>query len=216
MLRSLAVTTAVVLTGCGSSSSGAASAPPGLSGTVLGQPFTPADSSALALSQATCSFSGAPASATGLLIGFGSFQGLCAFVTQHQTCGAKANATILGLLVVRANVTGGSPGPVQAGTYTIVSTSATPTPDAQGNITIAQAVVTKTDSACATPSTTPVATTGTITITSVGANITGSADVTFSDGSHVAGSFNAPACAFRTDVCTVLSGGSCPTNTCVP
>ncbi len=218
MLRSLAAATAaaLVVAGCGSSDDNtpAASTPPKLSGTIFGQPFTPVDASALVLSQASCSFEGTTASATGLVVGFGSFSGLCDFVTQNKTCGTKANATLVNLLLVRANVIGGTASAVQPGTYTISAT--TPTPDAQGNITVAQVVPTKTDAACATPPSTPTATGGTITIGTVSARVTGSADVTFSDGGRVSGTFDVPVCGFQTDVCTALSGGDCTTETCVP
>jgi hypothetical protein len=217
MLRSVAAAAAAALlvAGCGDDDTPAASAPPGISGTLFGQPFTPADSSALVLSSSTCSFSGISANATGLLIGFGSFQGLCSFVTQNATCGNKANATIATLLVVRANVLpGATAAPVQPGTYTI--SAATPTPDAQGNVTVPAALVVKNDAACNNPSGTPEATSGTIRIDSIGARITGSADLTFEGGGRLAGAFDVPVCGFQTDVCTVLADGRCTTSACVP
>jgi hypothetical protein len=219
MLRSLAaaIAAALVIAGCGDSDDDApaASTPPTtLAGTVLGQPFTPVDASALVLSQASCSFEGITASATGLAIGFGSFAGLCDIVTQNQLCGSKANATIVNLLLVRANVAGGTASAVLPGTYAISAT--TPTPDTQGNFTVAQAFVTKTDATCDTPGTTPVATSGTIRIDAVGARVTGSADLTFPDGGRVTGTFGVPVCGFQTDVCTALEDGNCTTEVCVP
>jgi hypothetical protein len=216
MHRSLAAAFAALLAAsCGSSDdSPAASTPPSLRGTVLGQPFTPADSSALVLGQATCSFEGVTASATGLVVGFGSFAGLCGFVTQTQACGAKANATIVNLLLVRANVLGRTATPVQPGTYALGGGN--PVPDAQGNVTVAQAFVTKTDATCGEPSGTPVATAGTIRIDAVGTRVTGFADLTFPDGGRVTGTFDAAACGFQTDVCTAVSDTSCTTESCVP
>ncbi len=216
MIRSLAValSAAVALAACGSSSSStpAASTPPSFRGTVLGQPFAPVDASALTLTQATCNFEGTTASATGLVIGFGTFSGLCSFVTQHQTCGAKANATLVNLLVVRANLAGQTAAPVQPGTYTI---GATPAPDLQGNITVAEVLASKTDATCGEPSGSPSATGGTIRIDAVGARVTGSADLTFPDGGRVSGTFDVPVCGFHTDVCTAVTGTGC-TGTCVP
>ena len=166
------------------------------------------------LGQATCSFEGTQASATGLVVGFGSFPGLCNLVTQTQSCGTKANATIVNLLLVRANVLGRTAAPVQPGTYTLGGPD--PTPDLQGNLTVVQAFVTKTNATCGEPSGTPVATSGTIRLDAIGSRVTGTADLTFPDGGRVAGTFDVPACGFQTDVCSALSGSSCGTETCVP
>lgn len=218
MRRLLAcASTVLLLAACGSSSSSSAAPPPqsGITGTIAGQPFTAADTSAIALSQGTCSFGGTSANATGLVVGIGSFGGLCSFVTQHQLCGIKANATVVTLLLVRANVTGSTVGPVQPGTYTIGGTN--PTPDAQGNLTVAQALVDRRDASCAEPASFPTVTGGTVKITAVGARVTGTVDLTFSDGGHVAGGFDTPTCAgVQTDVCTALSGGGCSSQACVP
>jgi len=216
MLRPLAATTAAVLllAACGDSSS-APSAPTPLAGTVFGQPFTPADNgSALTLSEATCTIGGIAGSKTGLAIAFGSFSGLCTFATQNGICGNvnKANATVVTLSLVRANLAGATAGAVQAGTYTI---GGIPSQDSQGNVTAAFASAAKTG---AMPNCEPVVTadavSGTIRIDkidAVGARITGSADVTFPNGGHVAGTFDVPTCGLSLDVCTVALQSSCPT-----
>jgi hypothetical protein len=208
---------ALLLAACGSSSSsGAAAPPPAFGGTVGGKAFSPADSSALVLGEASCTFQGTTASATGIVVGFGSFSGLCNLVTQTKSCGTKAGATIVNLLVVRANATPGQRAtPVQPGTYPVAGT---PTPDATGSFTVAQAFITQTGAApsCTQPATTPVGRSGTIKIDAVGARVTGSADVTFDDGSHVSGSFDVAACGFQTDVCSALTGSGCTSETCVP
>lgn len=212
----VAAASALALGGCGgSSSSSSSSAPPGVSGTILGQPFTAADASALELSPATCAFDGVNANATGLVVGFGSFSGLCSFVSQHQSCGTKASATTVTVIVVRANVAGGTAPPVQPGTFTIGGAS--PLPDAQGNVTVAQGIVSKTDASCAQPPNIPDVVSGTVTIGAVGARTSGSVSLGLSDGGKVAGSFDVPTCTgFRTDVCTAVAGGSCASESCVP
>jgi hypothetical protein len=116
-------------------------------------------------------------------------------------------------LLVRANVVGGTAAPVQPGTYTV--SAHTPAPDLQGNITVPQAIISKTDAACHMPQI-PVAVSGTITIDTIGANVTGSIDLAFDDGSRVAGAFSSPACGFQMDVCTALAGGRCRSEACVP
>jgi hypothetical protein len=60
-----------------------------------------------------------------------------------------------------------------------------------------------------------MATAGSIRIDAVGERVTGAADLVFDDGSRVAGRFDAPACAFRTDVCSALSGDGCAAPRCV-
>ena len=215
MSRSLACTLAVLLAACGSSSHpGASPAPsPALGGTVAGKPFVPADASALVLGEATCSLQGTTASATGLLLGFGSFAGMCNLLTQTHGCGAKASATIVNLLVLNANVAGRAAAPVQPGTYTV---TASPIPDPSGDVSVAQAFISHTDPSCATSTSEPLATSGTIRIDSASPRVTGSADLSFDDGSHVAGTFDLTACGFQTDVCTALSGSACGAQTCVP
>jgi hypothetical protein len=220
MARSLAAAAAaVILFACGKSSSGvAAPSPPpaaALSGTMFGQAFSPADAAALLPGQGSCTLASVTASATGLAVRFSSFQGICSLMTsQNRTCGTRANATVLTLLIVTAK-RGGAAAPVQPGTYTI--TSSIPAPDSQGNFTIAEAFAAKTEACTAAPSA-AFAASGTITINSVGSSVTGSADLTFSDGGHVSGSFSASMCSVQVDVCTLFSdlGEACIVQACLP
>lgn len=217
MIRSLFLMAAAALfvAGCGDDDDAPAPEPQ-LAGTILGQPFTPADGAAVALDGARCDFDGFDANATGLVLGFGDFQGLCALVTNSQGCGVKADATIVTAVVVRANVLGGTPPSVGPGTYAVPS--ATPLPDAQGNVSLVQAVVARTDATCGDTSGNPVATGGSVRIDSVEASrVTGFADLTFEGtGGRVSGAFSVPRCALQADVCTVLSGGACTGQVCVP
>ncbi len=220
MLRPLAAATAaaLVLAACGDSNNPAPAPMTPFAGTIMGQPFTPAEATALVLSQpATCTYSGITATATGLAMGFSSSSGLCAFVKQYGSCTNRANATTVSLLVVRANVTGTgtSPGPIQPGTYSVY-TGTLPGVDGQGNLTVAVVDITKTGDAptCTEPSNIPTPTGGTVRIDAIGStHITGSADITFSDGSRVAGAFDVPTCDFATDVCAALT---CTNPSCQP
>jgi hypothetical protein len=121
---------------------------------------------------------------------------------------------VLTLLVVSGRISG-TPASIQPATYNI--TTSIPAPDLQGNITAAEAFGAKTD-ACSSPPSTAFATSGTITINTVGSSVTGSADVTFSDGGHVSGSFSAPMCNLQVDVCSLLADltVSCIAQSCVP
>lgn len=215
-----ALVIAGVLASCGGGSDddGGDEAPRGVRGTVLGQPFDARDGAALRLTEEVCLFdtevTEIQANAAALLVGFGTFENLCGVAQQTGTCGGKANATTVSVLVLRANVQGGAAGAVQPGTYPI--SRSTPAPDAQGNVTFATAFVERTDAACGDTSGEPDATAGSITIESVGPDrVRGSVTVTFSEGSTVSGRVDVPVCAFSTDVCTGL-GAHCVSPVCVP
>jgi len=212
MIRSLAGPAAALALLASSGLSGPGE-PAALSGTLGGEPFVPVDSSALVLGEATCSFLGTRASAAGLGLGFGSFPGMCGLATETRRCGKKARATVVSLLLIRANVAGGAAGAVGPGTYAVGEGD--PAIDAKGNLVVAQAFVTRTDDACAEPGGRRMATAGSIRIDAVGERVTGAADLVFDDGSRVAGRFDAPACGFRTDVCAALSGDGCAAPRCV-
>lgn len=220
MLRALSAVAAaaLVLAGCGDDDDGAPAPPaePQLGGTVLGQPFTSVDGGALVLTPGRCAFGSFQAVSTGLLLGFGDFGGVCNLVTTTQGCGVKANATVVTAVVVRANAVGGTAPPIGPGTYQVTSTSAAP--DAQGNVSFVQAVVARTNATCGDTSGNPVATGGSVRIDSVDASrVTGFADLTFEgSGGRVSGAFSVSRCGLEPDVCTVLSGGSCTGEVCVP
>ncbi|WP_041448317.1 hypothetical protein [Anaeromyxobacter sp. Fw109-5] len=207
-----------VLGACGGDDGGGGG-PAGLRGTVLGQPFEPSDGAALRLTEEACLFetelSDVEANASALLVGFGTFGGLCDVARQTQACGGKANATTVSVLVLRANVLGGAAGAVEPGTYPI--SRETPVPDAQGRLTFATALVSRTDATCADTSGAVEPTGGSITIDRLSERVTGNASVTFTDGGSVSGPFDVPFCAFSTDVCTGLGAGCGAANEiCVP
>jgi hypothetical protein len=218
---------ALVITGvmaaCGGGGDGGGDgAPAGVSGTVLGQPFDPRDGGAIRLTEEACLFDTnlgqIQANASALLVGFGTFEDLCGFAQRAAACGEKANATIVNVIVLRANVLGGSAAPIQAGTYAISAANATPAPDAQGNVTFATAIVSRSDATCTDTSGNLSTTGSSITLEQVGPDrVTGSANVTFSDGGSVSGRFDVPVCAFSTDVCSGLGAGCDPAaEVCVP
>jgi hypothetical protein len=215
-----ALVIAGVLGACGGDDDGDGG-PALVRGTVLGQPFNPADGAALRLTEEVCLFDTdlgeIQASAAALLVGFGTFDGLCGVAQQTATCGGKANATTVNVIVLRANVLGATVGAIQPGTYPI--SSSTPAPDAQGNVAFTTALVSRTDATCVDTSGEDLsATAGSITIETLGPDrVTGTADVTFSDGGSVSGRFDVPLCAFTTDVCSGLGAGCEPANeVCVP
>jgi hypothetical protein len=217
MVRSLlaASAAALLLASCGDDSGSAAPTPTGPtlpSGTVLGKSFTPVEGSVIVLDGGTCTFGNVQASTTGLLLGFGSFSGMCSLVTTTNWCGAKANGTIVSGFVVRANAVGGTASAL--GTYPV--SAATPAPDAQGNVVFAQGFITRWDATCNVTSGFLPATAGTIRIDSItSTRVAGNVDLTFDDGSRLSGPFDVARCGFQLDVCTAMVGGSCVTPTCV-
>ncbi len=221
MLRPLttAAAAALVLAACGDSNNGAPAPMTPFAGTIMGQAFTPAEATALVLStEATCTYSysggSITATATGIALGFSTSTGLCTFITTNGVCTNRANATTVSILVVRANTAvGGHPGPVQPGTYALFTGVGLPPTDAQGNFIFFFADITKTIDAACTEPTTPTAVSGTVRIDAIGTLVTGSADITFSDGSRVAGAFDVPTCAFATNVCAALT---CTNPACQP
>ncbi len=203
-----------VLGACGGGGDGKKSEPEParVKGTVLGQAFDPVDGTALVLSPETCVFQGVlQASATAILVGFGTFENMCQVAQQTKACGGKANGTTVNLLVLNASAVGAATA-VQPGTYPVTTAQ----PDVTKPFTVATAFVAKTDGTCADSASAVEATGGTVTLDRTGPDrVTGSASVTFSDGSSVSGAFDVPVCGFSIDVCSGLGAG-CDSPTCVP
>lgn len=216
-----ALVIAGVLGACGGGGDDGDDGPARVRGTVLGQPFDPADGAAVRLTEEACLFEtelagDIQANAAALLVGFGTFDGMCGVAQQTAACGGKANATTVSVLVLRANVLGAPVGAIQPGTYPISTSS--PAPDAQGNVAFTTALVSRTDATCVDTSGDLSATAGSITVETLGpGRVTGTANLTFSDGGSVSGRFDVPLCAFTTDVCSGLGAGCEPANeVCIP
>ncbi len=208
----LAVTTALVA--CGSSGGGTGA----LSGTLAGAPFNPIEGGALIVPPTDCTVS-LPGVGTsnvhfsGLLIGFGSYAGLCNFITTNGQCAEKANATLVNVEIVKGGLsqTQNAVGP---GTYPV--TTGNPTPDANGNFKIAAGAYNKASTTCASTSASD-ANAGAITVSSVtSTTVTGSvADLVFADASHLNGDFTVPICNFSFNLCALLNN-TCTSTPCLP
>jgi hypothetical protein len=206
--RILATIGAAALAACGGGGGGGGGGPTGpVGGTVGGAPFTPAEGGALVIPPTQCTVTGTgTVRVSGLLLGFGSFVGLCAYAQQAHFCDEKASSTIAALQIMKAGLVQAQTA-VGPGSYPITTT--TPVPDANGNFGLNGGGLTITGPACALTSS-PDASSGTITISSVGATrATGSLDVGFSDGSHLAGSFDVPLCTYTPDICALLNDTTC-------
>lgn len=212
----LATTTAAALLGCGGGSKDQgpvdggppAQLPTGTGGAA----FAMSDAGAVGIPPTTCNVGGFNVSASGLLIGFTSFGGVCDFARAHGLCDEKASASQVAVVIVKAGLFQAQ-SPVGPGTYTFV---ASPSPDASGNLVQLSAEISHTDAACAS---TPVeVTAGSVTITSAtGSRVVGTANLTFADGSTLSGAFDVGTCAYSLDLCGLVNGTSCTgTPACVP
>jgi len=207
MRRPMAAAVLVALAGCGGGG-GSGSGPGGggsLAGTLQGSAFLPVEGSALVVPPTGCPISGGTGYGSALILGFSNFAGLCTFAQQSQICDDKANVVFFTVTVIKAGLTPQTP--VGAGTYPVGTSSASLAVDSSYN---------RTNAACVHSEPVTLTATGTVTISSIGAGrVAGSADVTFSDGSRMAGSFDVPVCSYQADLCAIASGTcTCSTASC--
>jgi hypothetical protein len=209
----IALAAAAALAACGDSDSSSSPSGPA-SGTILGQPFTPAEVTALVVPSTPCAL---PVVGTrnvsALAIGFSSFTGLCGFVQATGLCGDVASSLVVTATIANAPPGGAAPA-IVPGTYPVAL-------DLLGG-RVVSADLTRVNATCASdPAVVPDVQGGTITITTVSPRVTGSLDVTFTDGSRFGGTFDAPLCSATVDFCaavndTCASPACCPTATSCP
>jgi hypothetical protein len=213
MRRRVIVAVTAALVACGSSGGGTA-----LSGTLAGAPFSPIEGGALIVPPTDCTVS-LPGVGTsnvhfsGLLIGFGSYAGLCNFIATNGQCAEKANATLANVEIVKGGLSQTQSG-VAPGTYPV--TTGNPTPDANGNFKVVAGAYNKTSTTCASTSASD-ANAGAITVSSVtSTTVTGSvANLVFDDASHLNGDFTVPICNFTFDLCARFNA-TCTSTPCLP
>lgn len=204
------------LLACGGSSGGGGGGGGGpLSGTLAGAPFTPTDGGAIVVAPTTCTVGSVTIHVSALLIGFGSFSGLCSFAQTNGLCADKANAIIVSNNILKGGLVQ-TPTAVGPGDYTV--TTGTAVPDANGNFTVAPGNYNKTNATCVSVNSSSANPGGKITISSVtSTNVTGTmANVTFADGSYLNGSFDVPICSVTVDICALLNNTLCTTRACIP
>lgn len=206
MRRILVFALAAALGACGSSGSDTPPAP--ASGTIMGSPFTPVDRGALVTPAETCTLTGlGTRSMTVLAMGFSSYANVCGFVQTAQLCGEVASSRVVTVSIVNAPAAGAA-APVGPGTYTI-GMHVNPSND----VLAVGADVTSVDAACAPAGAIPDALSGTIVVASVSPRVAGTLDVTFTDGSRFAGSFDLEVCVAAVSFCTVMNG-TCASYAC--
>lgn len=189
MRRSLCVALALGALSC-SSSSGGDGGGGQLSGVLQGAAFNPAEGGALVIPPGNCDTSFYSA----LLLGFSATSGLCTYAQTAMLCDARASDTILTLAVIDVGTS--AQAPVVPGTYTVGG----------GSGYEVSASYTKTDATCVDSVPGTVTASGTVTVSTITASrVTGSVDVTFSDGSHVQGSFDVALCSVTVDFCGVIT-----------
>jgi len=205
MRRALLALPLVLLAACGSSDA----APPPLYGG-----FTPTGGTAIVFPPTTCDipFVGLT-SISGLGVVLGDFTGVCEYVTASQFCDQKASATLLVSLAVGGVVGGGTAAPIGPGAYPYLSAPPTSASFAAG---IASAV--QTSATCtALPGTSTDMNAGRIVISSITADrATGALELRFDDGSGYSEHFDLALCPPPTDLCALVSVGSCFDPGCLP
>ena len=170
--------------------------------------FTPVEMAALVAGPTTCTLTGiGTLSVAGIFLGFTSYQGICSLLTQYGVCFDKANGTIVGVQIANAGVLQQPvPGP---GTYTVGTTGST----------VTSAGYSRSGASCSTPVSSSANTGGTITIDAVTTTqVTGSASLTFADGSTLAGTFTAARPQVSVNVCQLANqiAVGCASRPCVP
>jgi hypothetical protein len=168
---------AALVTSCGGGDSSSSPGTATLTGTVRGKSFTPGDATAAVIS---FTVNGRPGKAAAIALT--SATGLCSTLT----AGKEPRSTQY-LVLTPFNLqpdfsptTPTAPGAYQVGALTLQNGAA---------------LFSATDAACqVTLANTVRASTGTITLTTVGSRYTGSYDLTFEFGDRITGTFDAPVC----------------------
>ncbi len=221
MRRSIAGLAWVVLAACGGGGGGSGGSTP-VSGTIGGQPFTPAEASAVVAGPATCTVQSQTVSVKAFALRFTSYTGACTDLTSDPLC--KLTASSQSAMVVFADVGAVSPPTLGAGTFQV---DPDPTNVRPGGGALAGTLVASFGGYVATTASCPAGTTarvakGTLTVTSVSATeIAGSIDVifgtlgtgnTFVPGTDtLKGDFTATVCGtLAADLCSLATaGGQC-------
>jgi hypothetical protein len=196
VVLSLCVAAAV---GCGSGtqagnagSSGTAT----VNGTIHGRQITAADASSAVV---PVTWNGFSLQAGGVVIS--SAANICATLTASKQP-RSWQSLVLGVAQQQGATFAAPTGP---GVFNVITSAPT-------DSKVALVYFRTTDDRCADlgPNADAAATSGTVTLTSVGATYTGSFEVTFDTGEHVTGSFRAPACPGVVPVVQSLLGSGTP------
>lgn len=199
----------VLASGCGSSTE----TPPALFGG-----FTPVDAAAVLSTDNGCDipFVG-PTAASGAALIFSSVGGACSFAQSLvNLCGAKANATLLEVVVANGVVGGTTAPPLVTGTYAYLATPPT------GAFRAALGTAARLGDACAALPGSPLDVVGgSVTLTAVSpSRVAGSLDLRFEDGSVHQAPFDVAVCPVALDLCAAVTPGTClppyPPWQCVP
>lgn len=214
-----------VSTACGGSSGSTTGAT--ASGTIGGQPFVPAEASAVLAGPANCSVPTAFA-VKAFAVRLASFSGVCTGLQSNPLCKLTPSATEVTVVFADVGVASVAPA-LGPGTFTLSTDPAAPTLQTSGplagTLVSAFALATVTGTTCPVGTSTQVAQ-GTLQVKSVSPTaITGTLDLTFgrlSGGTFTPGTdtlrgdFSATVCGQPIDdVCALASaGGQCTAPTC--
>jgi hypothetical protein len=213
----------VMLAACGGGSSSSGNP---VSGTIGGQPFTPAEVSAVLAGPATCSVASQTVNVKAFAVRLASFTGICADLQSDPLCRLRASAQ--SVTVVLADVGAVSSPTLGTGTFTVDPNPANVMPGSgalTGTLVASFGTLVTTTASCPLGTEAQVAK-GTLTVTGVSSTtITGSLDLTFGTlqggtftpgADTLKGDFTATVCGnLLTDLCSLATtGGECSSPHC--
>lgn len=204
MRRALAAATIVAAVACQRSSAEK------LTGTVLGQSFSPVDTAAVVSTVAACDMSGSTLQVANLALGLRDAAGLC--TSAEQPCLGKPNARTVALLLMTFGPNAQQP--IGPGRYEIVLDGSGLKPNANGAFVYGVGFAVRTDATCAEAAP-PVLASGAVDITSVSPSVVkGRVDLSFADGGRLAGAFEAPVCGFHPTACALMTSACTGVRSC--
>jgi len=198
MRKLLVVVAALAAAACGGGGGTATSNP--AKGTIGGVAFSPVDVAALSLGPKACNLGAfGNINAAGVAIQFASTANVCADLVS-ATCVAHANSQ--GVTVFIANAPFSGDATLTKGVYNVVADTSSALTSAGFKGAFAESH--DLGAACA-PKSTSTRATGTVELTEASATrFAGHVNITFDDGSKLAGDFSAPTCAGSTaDICQI-------------
>jgi hypothetical protein len=204
MRRALLSAAVSALVACGGSDGGG-SRPTGPLGATGPSGLTPVDSLSFA-AEGVCASGTRNVGISSVVVLGADVAGLCTMTLANES---RAGMRSIMLMVIRGALD--SPPGVPPGTYPI-----TQDPTGTTVVQLAAAAVGVSDASCA--GTTVDATSGTVWLdTTAGGRVAGAVDAMLADGTHLAGTFDAPSCAIPLPIAELCAGTWVPpTGTCVP
>ncbi len=211
---------AIAMAACGSSNTNTTS---GVSGTVGGSSFSAAETVAMFVSPTTCGLPAVgekPLTAVGIV--FSTVSGMCSTLSglSAASCTFPKNDRSVMVILARFPTVGTATPSIDPGDYVLTNSLSIPSDlnTTTGVATIGYAQSFTTDASCtSTTKKASASAASKIHLAEVSASkVSGTADITLEDGSHIQGDFTATMCGSLPNVCDLATAtsGVCTTLTC--